>query len=50
MLLSGHCGHIYEQIHKNTPFLDEVYAQMPDVSEEEIQKEIEEALAAVRGR
>ena len=31
-------------------FLDEVHAQMPDVPEEEIQKDIEEAVVAVRGR
>ena len=31
-------------------FLDEMHAQMPDVPEEEIQKDIEEAMAAVRGR
>ena len=31
-------------------FLDAMHAQMPDVPEEEIQKNKEEAIAAVRGR
>ena len=29
-------------------FLDEMHAQMPDVPEEQVQKDIEEAIAAVR--
>lgn len=29
-------------------FLDEMHAQMPDVPEEQAQKDIEEAIAAVR--
>ena len=31
-------------------FLDEMRAQVPDVPEEEIQEDIGEAVAAVRGR
>lgn len=33
-----------------TAFLDEVHAQMPEVPLEECQKDIEEAIAAVRER
>ena len=29
-------------------FLDEMHTQMPDVPEEQVQKDIEEAIAAVR--
>ena len=31
-------------------FLDEMHAQMPDVPEEDVQEDIEQAIAAVRDR
>ena len=31
-------------------FLDEMHAKMPDVPEEDVQKDIEEAIAAIRNR
>ena len=34
--------------HRLMEFLDEMHAQMPDVPEEQAQKDIEEAIAAVR--